>query len=214
LVVAKLPGGAWFLNRNRVKNFTLFSLIFLYCSSSMEIRERKKEIMPLDVFSLVMAFLTSATSLAAALVQLQTAKIAAQGTKKRPNRRQRRRGHQKAPQPPSAPPRAPKSAPTAVSAAEGARAHNCPSRRQKNAYRRSRREKSGFFRVYRAKNLQIFRAMRGRMSAHGNPQNPPISPVFAKTPGRCRFSPPPPTAPEAEESSPPPPTAPEALLSA
>jgi hypothetical protein len=101
LVVAKLPGGAWFLNRNRVKNFTLFSLIFLYCSSSMEIRERKKEIMPLDVFSLVMAFLTSATSLAAALVQFQTAKIAAQGTKKRPNRR---RGHQKAPQPP---PRAP-----------------------------------------------------------------------------------------------------------
>jgi len=87
LVVAKLPGGAWFLNRNRVKNFTLFSLIFLYCSSSMEIRERKKEIMPLDVFSLVMAFLTSATSLAAALVQYQTAKIAAQGTKKRANRR-------------------------------------------------------------------------------------------------------------------------------
>ena len=33
--------------------------------------------MPLDVFSLVMAFLTSATSLAAALVQYQTAKIAA-----------------------------------------------------------------------------------------------------------------------------------------
>ena len=53
--------------------------------------------MPLDVFSLVMAFLTSATSLAAALVQLQTAKIAAQGTKKRPNRRRnpRRRGRQK-----------------------------------------------------------------------------------------------------------------------
>ena len=51
--------------------------------------------MPLDVFSLVMAFLTSATSLAAALVQYQTAKIAAQGTKKRANRR-RRRGHQKA----------------------------------------------------------------------------------------------------------------------
>ena len=97
LVVAKLPGGAWFLNRNRVKNFTLFSLIFLYCSSSMEIRERKKEIMPLDVFSLVMAFLTSATSLAAALVQYQTAKIAAQGTKKRANRRRnpRRRGRQK-----------------------------------------------------------------------------------------------------------------------
>ena len=120
LVVAKLPGGAWFLNRNEVRNFTLFSLIFLYCSSSMEIRERKKEIMPLDVFSLVMAFLTSATSLAAALVQYQTAKIAAQGTKKRANRRRnpRRRGHQKAeeasppprapetPETPSAPPRA------------------------------------------------------------------------------------------------------------
>ena len=53
--------------------------------------------MPLDVFSLVMAFLTSATSLAAALVQYQTAKIAAQGTKKRANRRRnpRRRGRQK-----------------------------------------------------------------------------------------------------------------------
>jgi hypothetical protein len=96
LVVAKLPGGAWFLNRNRVKNFTLFSLIFLYCSSSMEIRERKKEIMPLDVFSLVMAFLTSATSLAAALVQFQTAKIAAQAAKS-PTRlqRQKRRKRQK-----------------------------------------------------------------------------------------------------------------------
>ena len=46
--------------------------------------------MPLDVFSLVMAFLTSATSLAAALVQYQTAKIAAQGTKKRKKRRPRR----------------------------------------------------------------------------------------------------------------------------
>ena len=69
----------------------------------MEIRERKKEIMPLDVFSLVMAFLTSATSLAAALVQYQTAKIAAsaaegariaasaaEGTKKRKKRRRRR----------------------------------------------------------------------------------------------------------------------------
>ena len=54
--------------------------------------------MPLDVFSLVMAFLTSATSLAAALVQYQTAKIAAQAAKKRANRRRnpRRRGHQKA----------------------------------------------------------------------------------------------------------------------
>ena len=55
--------------------------------------------MPLDVFSLVMAFLTSATSLAAALVQYQTAKIAAQGTKKRKKRRRRRnprrRGRQK-----------------------------------------------------------------------------------------------------------------------
>lgn len=63
----------------------------------MEIRERKKEIMPLDVFSLVMAFLTSATSLAAALVQYQTAKIAAQAAKKRANRRRnpRRRGRQK-----------------------------------------------------------------------------------------------------------------------
>ena len=49
--------------------------------------------MPLDVFSLVMAFLTSATSLAAALVQYQTDKIAAQGTKKRAN--PRRRGRQK-----------------------------------------------------------------------------------------------------------------------
>ena len=105
-----MPGGAWFLNRNRVKNFTLFSLIFLYCSSSMEIRERKKEIMPLDVFSLVMAFLTSATSLAAALVQYQTAKIAAQAAKKRANRRRnpRRRGHQKAEEAPPPPPRAPK----------------------------------------------------------------------------------------------------------
>ena len=61
--------------------------------------QRKKEIM--DVFSLVMAFLTSATSLAAALVQYQTAKIAAQAAKsptrrqrrqRRQNRRQRRRG--------------------------------------------------------------------------------------------------------------------------
>ena len=38
------------------------------------------------------------------------------------------------------------------------------------------------------------------MSAHGNPQNPPISPVFAKTPGRCRFSPPPPRAPKSGRS--------------
>ena len=64
--------------------------------------QRKKEIM--DVFSLVMAFLTSTTSLAAALVQYQTAKIAAQAAKsptrrqrrhrrqRRQNRRQRRRG--------------------------------------------------------------------------------------------------------------------------
>ena len=41
LVVGKLPGGAWFLNRNDVKNFTLFSLIFLYCSSNMEYEERR-----------------------------------------------------------------------------------------------------------------------------------------------------------------------------
>ena len=57
--------------------------------------QRKKEIMPpIDIFSLVMAFLTSATSLAAALVQYQTAKIAAQAAKsptRRQNRRQRRR---------------------------------------------------------------------------------------------------------------------------
>ena len=52
--------------------------------------------MPLDVFSLVMAFLTSATSLAAALVQFQTAKIAAQAAKS-PTRlqRQKRRKRQK-----------------------------------------------------------------------------------------------------------------------
>ena len=61
---------------------------------------------PIDVFSLVTAFLTSATSLAAALVQYQTAKIAAQADKsptrrqrkqcqKRKNRRPRRRGCQK-----------------------------------------------------------------------------------------------------------------------
>jgi hypothetical protein len=68
----------------------------------------------IELIPLVMAFLTSATSLAAALVQLQTAKIAAQATKKRPNRR---RGHQKAPQPP---PRAPKSAPTAAGSARSA----------------------------------------------------------------------------------------------
>ena len=51
----------------------------------------------MDVFSLVMAFLTSTTSLAAALVQYQTAKIAAQAAKsptRRQNRRQRRRGCQ------------------------------------------------------------------------------------------------------------------------
>ena len=78
LMVAKLPGSAWFLKKDRnMVEFRFIFLIFLYCSSSMEIRERKKEIMPLDVFSLVMAFLTSATSLAAALVQYQTAKIAA-----------------------------------------------------------------------------------------------------------------------------------------
>ena len=66
--------------------------------------------MPLDVFSLVMAFLTSATSLAAALVQYQTAKIAAQAAKKRANRRRnpRRRGHQKAEEASPPPPRAPK----------------------------------------------------------------------------------------------------------
>ena len=62
----------------------------------------------IDVFLLVMAFLTSSTSLAAGLVQYQTAKIAAQAAKtptrkqrrqrrqrkrrKRQNRRQRRRG--------------------------------------------------------------------------------------------------------------------------
>ena len=62
--------------------------------------------MPLDVFSLVMAFLTSATSLAAALVQYQTAKIAAQGTKKRKKRRRRRRGHQKAEEASPPPPQA------------------------------------------------------------------------------------------------------------
>ena len=53
----------------------------------------------MDVFSLVMAFLTSATSLAAALVQFQMAKIAAQAAKsptrlqrqKRQKRRKRRR---------------------------------------------------------------------------------------------------------------------------
>ena len=33
----------------------------------------------------------------------------------------------------------------AVSAAESAQTHNCPSRRQKNAYRRFRREKKRFF---------------------------------------------------------------------
>lgn len=44
---------------------------------------------PIDVFSLVTAFLTSATSLAAALVQYQTAKIAAQADKS-PTRRQRK----------------------------------------------------------------------------------------------------------------------------
>ena len=112
LMVAKLPGSAWFLKKDRNKvEFRFIFLIFLYCSSSMEIRERKKEIMPLDVFSLVMAFLTSATSLAAALVQYQTAKIAAQGTKKRANRRRnpRRRGHQKAEEASPPPPRAPKS---------------------------------------------------------------------------------------------------------
>ena len=51
----------------------------------------------IELIPLVMAFLTAVTNLAAALVQLQTAKIAAQGTKKRPNRRRnpRRRGHQK-----------------------------------------------------------------------------------------------------------------------
>jgi len=88
--------------------FILFHLHFLYYSSSIEKSEnmenqRKKEIM--DVFSLVMAFLTSTTSLAAALVQYQTAKIAAQAAKsptrrqrrqnrrqRRQNRRQRRRG--------------------------------------------------------------------------------------------------------------------------
>ena len=57
----------------------------------------------MDVFSLVMAFLTSATSLAAALVQYQTAKIAAQAAKS-PTRR---RGCQI----PNAPPRVPESPP-------------------------------------------------------------------------------------------------------
>ena len=87
--------------------------------------------MPLDVFLLVMAFLTSATSLAAALVQYQTAKIAAQGTRNARNAVSAAEGT--------------RNARNAVSAAEGARAHNCPSRRQKNAYRRSRGEKFANF---------------------------------------------------------------------
>ena len=87
----------------------------------------------MDVFSLVMAFLTSTTSLAAALVQYQTAKIAAQAAKS-PTRRQRRRGCQ---------------------------THNCASRRQKNAYRRSRREKAVFFAPMGRKICEFFAAMTG-----------------------------------------------------
>ena len=73
-------GQSAFLAPIHCEQFILFHLHFLYYSSSIENsssmeNQRKKEIM--DVFSLVMAFLTSATSLAAALVQYQTAKIAA-----------------------------------------------------------------------------------------------------------------------------------------
>ena len=83
----------------------------------------------MDVFSLVMAFLTSTTSLAAALVQYQTAKIAAQAAKsptrrrRCQNRRQRRRGCQipNAPPRPPNPQRAAEGARIAASAAEGAR---------------------------------------------------------------------------------------------
>ena len=95
LVVAKLPGGAWFLNRNDVKNFTLFSLIFLYCSSSMEYKRKEVTMRVIELIPLVMAFLTAVTNLAAALVQFQTAKIAAQATKKRPNRRRRQRANRR-----------------------------------------------------------------------------------------------------------------------
>lgn len=44
-----------------------------------------------ELFPLVMAFLTAVTNLMAALVQFQTAKTAAQAAKKRTNRRRRQR---------------------------------------------------------------------------------------------------------------------------
>ena len=45
----------------------------------------------IELIPLVMAFLTAVTNLVAALVQFQTAKTAAQATKKRTNRKRRRR---------------------------------------------------------------------------------------------------------------------------
>ena len=48
-----------------------------------------------ELIPLVMAFLTAATNLAAALVQFQTAKTAAQATKKRANRKRRQRANRR-----------------------------------------------------------------------------------------------------------------------
>ena len=49
----------------------------------------------IELFPLVMAFLTAVTNLVAALVQFQTAKTAAQATKKRANRRRRQRANRR-----------------------------------------------------------------------------------------------------------------------
>ena len=61
----------------------------------MEYKRKEVTMRVIELIPLVMAFLTAVTNLAAALVQFQTAKIAAQATKKRPNRRRRQRANRR-----------------------------------------------------------------------------------------------------------------------
>ena len=61
----------------------------------MEYEGKEVTMQAIELIPPVMAFLTSATSLAAALVQLQTAKTTAQATKKRANRKRRQRANRR-----------------------------------------------------------------------------------------------------------------------
>ena len=98
----------------------------------------------INVFLLVMAFLTSATSLAAALVQYQAAKIAAQAAKIAASGSARIAAGAASGSARIAASAA-EDARIAASAAEGVQRHHWASRRQKTAYRRFRREKKRFF---------------------------------------------------------------------